>query len=263
MNTIGKFLLTILLSVGIAALLLLGSRVFAEGSKSPSAGTPPSYRKPASSASVYKVPNKFVLKTCSDVFNAAKKLKGSTASCSGSSGVWDLKGGILDGVNQKGDGSQNENQEKLASVRMKLTIRNGFVRNNKDALTFYESNSGVERLTFTNLGEDGVATSGNPTGFFVKDCEFINDASGDKSIQASSGKGARIVGNLIFAGTTGIRIGDSNITKVSDMAEVGNNRFVDLDTAYHPSKITVKELTKSKFENVRQEWKFANGAQKK
>jgi len=264
MKPFPKAVLYVLGSILVIVAILFASRLAnAGGSKAPKVGEPPSHRKPASGAAVYKVPNNFTLKSCADVFAAAKKLKGSTAACSDGKGTWDLKGGILDGVNQKGDGGQNENQENLASVRLKLIIRNGFVRNTKNGLTLYAVGSGVERLTFTHVGEDALATTRGAYDITIKDCEFIGREGNDKQIQLNEAKGARIVGNLIFGTVTGMRIGDSNTTAVSEVAEVGNNRFVDVDTAYHVSKITVKELTASKYDNVKTEWKFANGGKRK
>jgi hypothetical protein len=139
------------------------------------------HRKPASNAAVFYVKNGFSISSEKDLAMAVKGLKGSVSYSKGGIYYWDLKGGILDGKNQKGDGGQNENQEPLARVRMPLVIRNGFIRNNKNALTFSKPNAGVEKLTWLNVGEDALATARGAYYFSVRDCEAINRSSGDKS----------------------------------------------------------------------------------
>lgn len=220
------------------------------------------YRKPASGAAVLFAKNNFTLKSESDLKKAVKSLKGSTYSYNKSKKVytWDLKGGILDGKNQKGDGGQSENQEPLIRVQMSLVIKNGFIRNNKNALTFYKPRSGAERLTWLNVGEDAVATSRGAYDFTIRNCEAINSSKGDKSFQFNEALGLLAEDNLIVGGITGMRIGDSKTTEVSEIAYVRNNRFYNVDTAHNISKITVKELAPSQYNNVRLKWKYSNGA---
>ncbi len=233
----------------------------------PKAPAPPSntsytYRKPASNAAVFFVKNNFTLKRESDLKSAVKSLKGSTYSYNKSKKVytWDLKGGILDGKNQKGDGGQSENQEPLIRVQMPLIIKNGFIRNNKDALSFFVPDSGAERLTWLNVGEDAVATHRGAYDFSIRDCEAINSKKGDKSFQFNEALGLVAENNLIVGGITGMRIGDSKTTQVSEMAYVSNNRFVNVDTAHNISKITVKDLGGNIYSNVNKLWVLSNGA---
>lgn len=213
----------------------------------------PDHRKPKSSATVsYFRDNTRI----TDYDMLEKLVKGSKVDGK----VWDLRGNIIDGRKQSGDGGQGEDQEPLARVYIPLIIRNGFIQNNKNAILFYGKQSGVERITWLTIGEDAVATMKGAVGFIVEDCEFINKREGDKSIQLNEGDGAKIVDNLIYSGTTGVRIGDNNTTSVSDQAYAANNRFVGVDTAYHASKITLNILGGDKYEKVRTKFKTANGA---
>lgn len=220
------------------------------------------YRKPASNAAVFYVKNNFSLKKESDLKNAVKSLKGSTYSYNKKTKVytWDLKGGILDGKNQRGDGGQSENQEPLIRVQMPLIIKNGFIRNNKDALSFFVPDSGAERLTWLNVGEDAVATHNGAYDFTIRDCEAINSKKGDKSFQFNESLGLLAEDNLIVGGITGMRIGDSKTTQVSEMSYVRNNRFFNVDTAHNISKITVKDLGGNTYTNVKKQWVLSNGA---
>lgn len=220
------------------------------------------YRKPAAGAAVFYVKNGFKISSEKTLAAAVKGLKGSTSYKKGGVYYWDLKGGILDGKNQRGDGGQREDQEPLARVAMALVIRNGFIRNNKNALTFSKPNAGVEKLTWLNVGEDALATARGAYYFTARDCEAINRSAGDKSFQFNEALGLVAENNLIVSGTTGMRIGDSTTTEVSERAFVANNRFVNVDTAYHLSKITVEERSKSQYSGVRLSWKYANGAKR-
>ena len=222
------------------------------------------YRKPAVGAAVFYVKNNFTLRNESDLKKATQSLKGSKYSYHKASGVytWDLKGGILDGKDQKGDGGQSENQEPLIRVRMSLVMKNGFVRNNKNALTFFNKKSGVEGVTWLNVGEDAVATLNGAYDFTIRNCEAINSGKGDKSFQFNEALGLLAEDTLIVGGITGMRIGSSNTTQVSEVAYVRNNRFVNVDTAHNISKITVKELGPSLYTNVDKQWVFSHGAKK-
>ena len=213
----------------------------------------PSYRKPKSNAKVYYCKNKFTIKSEKDIPDNIGKVSGSNPL------VWDLQGAILDGSKQSGDGGQGEKQEPLFRSYVSLVVKNGFVRNNKNAMMFYKKNSGINKITFTNIGEDAVGTSKGAYNFSVKNSEFINKGSGDKSIQLNEAKGAEIKGNLVYSGRTCVRIGDNHTTVVSDIVEISNNRFVSCDTALHASKITVYEDS-NKFEGVRLKFKSAAGA---
>ena len=247
-----KFLLLSLLSVSF--------NVFSMGSSMPKQSPVPNHRWPKSGApTLYLQRGLAPLRSCDNVITLSKKLKGSVVTNVKGFCVWDLKGGILDGKNQKGDQSQNEYQEQLLSDRTPLNIKNGFVTNNKDAMNFTAPKSGVIKMTWLNVGEDAVSTSRGAQNFTIEDCEFINKKSGDKSIQMNEAEGLRMFNNLIYSGITCARIGDSGINKPSDTAYVGGNKFVSCDTAYNISSITVRSEKKDSYENVRLEKKFDNG----
>jgi hypothetical protein len=220
----------------------------------------PSHRKPSSSAQVLYLLDGTTLRKCDDVRTLAKKLKNSIVSISGSLCIWDLKGGILDGKKQRGDGSQSENQEPLARIRTSLLIKNGFVRNNKNALTFYSPDSGVDRVTWLTVGEDAVATAAGAINFSLTNSEFINRRGGDKSVQLNEGKGAKIYDNLIYSGITCARVGESSVNKVGDLAEAGGNRFVGCDTAYHLSRVKLVIKRKDHFDRVNKVIVNSNGS---
>lgn len=229
-----------------------------------SAQTSYTYRKPASNAAVYYVKNNFTLKTESDLKKAVSSLKGSKYSYNSKTKVytWDLRGGILDGKNQRGNGGQDENQEPLFRAQMSLILKNGFIRNNKNAALFFKPRSGVDRITWLNVGEDAVATMRGATDFTAKNCEAINSSKGDKSFQFNEGDGLVVENNLIVGGITGMRIGTSGINTPSDMAYVNGNRFYNVDTAHNVESITVKELGPSSYNNVRLQWKLSKGAKR-
>jgi len=242
--------------------LLLTTICFAGGSKRPSAPVP-SHRQPKSGAKVYKPSGQWDIKDTSDIPKDV-----GTLSMKNGVIIWDLKGAILDGEKQKGKLDDNENNEPLFRARVPLVVKNGFARNVKNAMTFFAKDSGVEKMTFLSCGEDCLATAKGRSssvrayGFRAIDSEFIGRPDSDKKLQANEAKDAVITGNLVYGGVTGMRIGDSDTTQVSDVAVVKNNRFVAVDTAIHASKITVQE-SGNKFESVNTPWKSANGAVKK
>ena len=217
-------------------------------------------RAPKADAAVFFVKNAFSIKTESHLKAAVKSLKGSSYSYKNKVYTWDLKGGILDGTNQRGSGGQSEDQEPLARIFLPLTIKNGFIRNNKDALLFLRPNGGADSLTWLNVGEDALATVRGAYDFTAKNCEVRNDGGGDKSFQFNEAKGLRVMNNVIVKGTTGMRIGDSKTTSVSERAYVCGNTFHNVDTAYHLSKITVEETCASTYNGVSTKWKHANGS---
>ena len=239
----------------VALSILFCSSIYAGGGKEPEPGPIPSHRKPAAGAKVYAPPGKWNIKSIADT----KKLAGSTASEKDGVIIWDLKGGILDGKNQDGKCDQNEKNEPLFRAYAPIILKNGFVRNAKNGMYFSAKNSGVEKMTWLNICEDGIGTNKGAENLRIIDSEFINHSGNDKSIQLNEAKGAIIKGNLIYAGTTCMRVGASDVTAVSDVATVTNNRFVGCDTAIHASKITVKR-SGNKFTNVNTEEKSANGA---
>lgn len=214
----------------------------------------PSHNKPSNGAKRYKAKNNWNIRGKDDIPSGV-----GSVSDSGGVLIWNLQGTILDGSNQSGDGSQNEDQEPLFRARVPLIVKNGFVQKNKNAMIFYAKDSGIERITFTDIGEDAVATSKGAYNFKVINCEFINDRNGDKSVQLNEAKDALVSGNLIFSGRTCIRIGDSGISSSNDVAAVKGNRFVGCETGINASKITVSE-SGNRFESVPTPTKTANGA---
>jgi hypothetical protein len=243
-------------------LFLAVNSAMAGGSKRPSAPVP-SHRTPKSGAKVYKPAGQWDIKGISDI----PKGVGSVAVKSGVI-VWDLQGAVLDGEKQKGKLDDNENNEPLFRARVPLVVKNGFARNVKNAMTFFAKDSGVEKMTFTDCGEDCIATakgrssSARAYGFRVIDSEIIGRSSGDKSLQLNEAKDARVEGNTIYGGITCMRIGDSDTTQVSDVAIVKNNRYVACDTGNNASRITV-HTSGNKFESVNTPWKASNGAVEK
>lgn len=239
-------------------LILLSNNALAQNN------TPYTIRKPTSTASVFLVKNNFTLRTESDLKKATSSLKGSKYSYNSKTKVytWDLRGGILDGKNQRGDGGQNEDQEPLFRAQMSLILKNGFVRNNKNAALFFKPNSGVDKITWLNVGEDAVATMRGAINFTARNCEAINSSKGDKSFQFNEGEGLIVENNYISGGITGMRIGTSGINTPSDTAYVDNNRFYNVDTAHNVESITVKELGPSIYDKVRLQWKMSKGAKR-
>lgn len=213
----------------------------------------PAYRTPKSNASVYYAKNNWEIKDESDVAKARDGLKGSKYYWSDSlkAYVWDLNGGILDGKNQSGDGGQSEKQEPLFRASCPLIIQNGFVRNNKNAAYIMDKNSGAIKITFTNIGEDAFGTTNNGAeNGIVRDCEFINDKDGDKSLQLNEAKGWHIENNLFYGGITGVRVFESSATSSSDTAFCSNNKFIGVPTAFNVAKGRLKVEKKNSYESV-------------
>ena len=224
--------------------------------------TPPStltYRKPEAAAKVYKPPGEWPIRSEEDLEIFKTKLGASVVK---KNGVWivDLKGGILDGSKQKGDGGQSEDQTPLLRAYIPLQLRKGFVRNNKNAIVFYKSNSGVDRVTWLTVGEDAVATADNAKNFTVQNCEFINSAKGDKSIQLNEADGAKILNNLVYGGLTGARIGKIDFTDKTDAATCAANKFVNVETAFNVAEMTLEVTEKNTYTGVRSPFKAHDGA---
>lgn len=215
----------------------------------------PDHRRPVSNAKVYKPTGSWNIRSESDIKIGKATRKNGII-------IWDLQGGILDGSKQKGQCNQAENQEPIFRARISLLVRNGFIRNGKNAATFYAKNSGVDKVTWLNVCEDAVATSKGAYGFSITNSEFINHVKGDKTIQLNEAKNAIIRNNRIFSGRTCMRLGDSNISSTNDVARVENNEFIGCDTGLNAEKVTVI-MKGNVFERVRLEWKASNGAIRK
>lgn len=223
--------------------------------------SPPNFKKPSDKASVYYPKNNWTIRDQSDLAPLLDKLKGSKLYTQDGVSIVDLNGGVIDGNKQSGSGGQDENQEPLFRAEMSLALKNGFVRNNKNAATFNAPYSGVKNITFTNIGEDAVATSKKATNFLVDNCEFINKKGGDKSIQLNQAKGAQITDNLIYGGITGVRVHESSWTSSKDEAYCGGNLFVGVDTAWNVSKGKLIVTKKNSYNYVRLPFKVSNRGQ--
>lgn len=219
------------------------------------------HRKPLERAKVFKPRGEWNIRSEKDLELVIKTL-GAKLKLSKDVLILDLQGGILDGSNQKGDGGQSERQTPLLRARIPLVIQNGFVINNKNALTFYGKNSGVKKLTWLNVGEDAVATADGAINFFVNNCEFLNKG-GDKSIQLNEANGAKVFDNLIYGGITGVRLGKIAFSQTSDLVRCGGNTFIDVDTAWNCAKVRVLVKAENIYENVKTPWKMHDGARKK
>jgi hypothetical protein len=219
----------------------------------------PSHREPTKKAKLYKPTSEWIINNASDLETFVDKL-GATVTTQGSSHIVNLNGGIIDGSKQKGDGGQSENQTPLFRARIPLIVKNGFIKNNKNAATFYAPDSGVEFITWLNVGEDGVATAEGAKDFRVIGCEFINSKDGDKSIQLNEADGARIERNMVYSGITGIRVGKIDYSETKNKAYCGNNTFVGVDTAFNVAKVQLYVQSKNNFKGVRIPYKVTRGA---
>ena len=218
----------------------------------------PTYHVPKESAPQLFLRDGTDLRSRKDVVRLAKQLPGSKVS-GDDPVVWDLRWGVLRGDLQRGDGGQDEHQEPLFRARIPLVVKNGFVRHNKNAAVFYAPRSGLERITFTEIGEDAVATQQGAHGFTLKWCEFINGPKGDKAGQLNEARGALVAGNLFHGGRTALRVGDDKTTRLEDLAVVRDNHFHECDTAIHASRITVREWD-NRFDKVKTQTKTAHEA---
>lgn len=220
----------------------------------------PEHRKPASSASVVYLRDNTTINNESNLAQLRDRLKGSRYfySTSDNRFVWDLNGGILDGRHQMGDGGQSEDQEPLFRCNIPLLVRNGFIRNNKDAMMFNVPNCGVQNLTWLTVGEDAISTHRNARNFTVRNCEFINHRKGDKSIQLNNGEGAHLENNMVFSGRTAVRL-FSSINSLNSKATSKNNMFIGNDTAWNIEYGTLTSEN-DKYKKVRLPVKLVNGA---
>lgn len=219
------------------------------------------YRTPKSNSKTLLLPNNANIRSEDDLKDLSKKLNGSTVSEKYGVYTWNLNGGVLDGKNQKGDGSQKENQEPLFRAYIPLIITNGFMRNTKNAGLFYKPHSGIKKITITNIGEDAIATVEGAEGFLVENCEFVNTkySTADKSLQLNEGRGAEIINNKFEGGITAIRIFESSFTPESAEAYAENNKFYNVDTAINVSKGTLIIRKNNTYRGVRLPFKTGQG----
>lgn len=186
--------------------------------------------------------------------------KGATVKRVGKVLVVDLKGLTIDGSNQKGSGNQDENQSPLARVRTPVMFKNGFIHNNKNALTFYAPDCGVDNITWTKIGEDAIATADGAKNATINNCEFINDGDGDKSIQLNEADGAVVTNNLVYGGITGARIGKYAYSQRNDLAKAGGNTFIGQDTAWNVGEVRLMITKKNTYRSVGNKFVGTNGA---
>lgn len=216
-------------------------------------------KKPSPNAKVYKPIGEWNIRSEKDLI----KLKNLGAEITSIKNVLvvDLKGIVLDGSKQKGDGGQSENQTPLLRARIPIIFKNGFVVNNKNALTFYAPNSGAQNIIWHDIGEDAIATYDGAYNFLVKDCQF--SGAQDKTIQLNEAKGAMVYNNIIVGGITGVRLGKIDYTERSDRVLSGKNKFYNVGTAWHIAKLTMEETDENKYISVKQKYKLVEGAEVK
>jgi hypothetical protein len=219
----------------------------------------PKHRTPSKTAKVFYPLNNWSINSANDLKNVQKQLN-ATILKDEEITILDLNGGIIDGEKQKGDGSQNESQEPLFRANIPFVIKNGFIRNNKNAATFAAKNSGIEKVTFLNIGEDAVATSRKAINFSVSDCEFLNSKNGDKSVQLNQAENAVVEKNLVYGGITGVRVHESSWADSNTTAFCGDNSFIGVDTAWNVSKGVLIVEKKNSYKNVRLPFKVNQNA---
>lgn len=217
----------------------------------------PVYRKPLKEV-VYKPSGEWEIRKVSDL-DKLKKL-GAKVSQKGKTIYLDLNGITLDGSKQKGDGGQSEDQTPLFRARVPLVVSNGFVKNNKNAMVFYGSDSKVDKITWLTVGEDAVATADNAKRLTVQNCEFIGGPKNDKLLQLNEADGARVFDNVFWGAITGVRVGKIDFSRSEDRAFCGQNRFFDVDTAWNVAKVNLVVETPNQYTNVRLPFKTTNGA---
>ena len=221
---------------------------------------PPQFNKPTNTNNRYYPSNDWTIRNENDIKPLLNKIKGSRSYTQDGVLIVDLNGGIIDGKKQSGSGNQNENQEPLFRAEIPFALKNGFVMNNKNAATFNAPYSGLKNITFTNIGEDAVATSRKAQNFLIKDCEFINPG-GDKSIQLNQAKGAEISNKLIYGGITGVRVHESSWAAKDDEAFCSKNKFIGVDTAWNVSKGKLVVSSPNSYTGVRTPFKINKGAE--
>lgn len=218
----------------------------------------PSHRIPDSQARIHRPVGEWEIRGVRDLDSLIRNTGATVATTNGIL-VVDLKGAIIDGKKQDGDGGQGERQTPLFRARVPFILKNGFIKNNKNAATFYASNSGVKNMTWLNVGEDAVATADNAKNFVVQNCEFLNDKDGDKSIQLNEADGAEVHNNLVYGGITGVRVGKYDYVTKTDKANGGGNEFVGVDTAWNLGEMILDIQKQNGYEYVDLPFKTTNG----
>jgi len=218
----------------------------------------PSHRIPDSLARIHRPVGEWEIRGVRDLDSLIRNTGATVATTNGIL-VVDLKGAIIDGKKQDGDGGQGERQTPLFRARVPFILKNGFIKNNKNAATFYASNSGVKSMTWLNVGEDAVATADNAKNFVVQNCEFLNDKSGDKSIQLNEADGAEVHNNLVYGGITGVRVGKYDYVTKTDKANGGGNEFVGVDTAWNLGEMILDIQKQNGYKYVDLPFKTTNG----
>lgn len=180
------------------------------------------YRTPAPNAPVHYLPDDTNIYSLADV--QALGIGVVTDE------TWDLQGAVLDGKNQRGGGGQAENQEPLFTLLCPLTLKNGFVRNQKESIRVVGVSANFDALTFTNIGEDAISTFGAVDNVDVNNCEFINHG-GDKCLQFNTGRSITVRNSLLYGCITGIRWGsrDGGAT----LGTSRDNRFIKVERGHN------------------------------
>ncbi len=198
----------------------------------------PAYKTPSSSDSRVKLGNGIFIRNIDDI----KNTYAGVVTQEGDRVIWDLKGFIVDGINQTGDGSQNESQEPLFTVELpKLTIRNFFFDNVKESIHWYAPDGIIEDGVFLKIGEDAISTyqpkddrpvvSQNLT---IQRVHFQN-WGGDKSVQLNTSVNCSIIDCTFVGNNTGIRWGSEVGTTVTHTGFSKGNKFYGVRTIHHAS----------------------------
>lgn len=218
----------------------------------------PQFREPvaAQKSKIYRPKGEWTIRSEDDVRQLEKL--GAKISKKGGTLYVNLNGITLDGKNQRGDGGQGERQTPLFRAYTPLVIENGFIRNNKNAATFYKPNSAMKKVTYDDIGEDAVATADGAKNFLLQDCEFSGAA--DKSIQLNEASGAKVIGNTVHGGITGARLGKYDYSSKNDKAECSRNTFIGVDTAWNVGEIQLTVTSKNKYQGVKTPFKATKGA---
>jgi hypothetical protein len=165
----------------------------------------------------------------------------------------DLRGAIITGKFLKHP--RNSQDEASVGVRIHikgLTLKNGFIEDIPGGLIAMAPDVTLQSLTFTRAGEDFVSNEKDRSpGFRVLGCRFFNNKNGDKSIQANDARGLVVSGNLIFGGTTALRIQKKNAKRQGGTAIVEANTFQEVSTAVNAAGSVTILLRANAFKNVR------------
>jgi len=155
------------------------------------------------------------------------------------------KGGhTLSGKNQRGDGSQKENQEPLLWIKVPLFLYGSksspwIIEDNKDGIRFYADNWGMEHVRFKNSGEDCVtsyATKG-----IINNCIFYGDENADKCLQLNVADKALVSNCKFYNFIRAIQFGLKKYSARNHSATATNNLFENCSTAILAVEMKLEE----------------------